>query len=438
MPFTKRFGQSGLAASALMLLVAGCSGGGTPQASQKNETPPVKTPAPAQPVTIRIGSNPGQMSADEVTRYVAEPVKKKYPNITIEYVNFSTTGQNLSDLVAAKQAPDLVANGIVNITKDFIPLGLAYDMTELIKKNGFDLNRIQPVYFDAIRTASGQTGVIGMPIWNQAFGLVYNKGLFDKFAAAYPKDGMTWDQVRDIAAKLTRNEGGIQYYGLWVDDVYRGANQLSLPFADWKTNKSLLQSQDWKDLFTLWTSLYQVPGFAAKGTDYRKMFYQGQLAMMSGSTSTAQTMLTYPEVDWDVVTYPQNPKAPGVAQRVTDFDLFMTATSANKDAAFQVISVVLSDEVQSQISRNGRMSSLTSADIQNQFGKDIPQFQSKNVLAFTKPKLAAMPEYKYNVSLDAIVNEAFNTVLYDGKDINTALRDGEEKMNQAIQAALNK
>lgn len=430
MPITKPVGLSGIAASALLLLVAGCGG------SETTETP-LADPKP-QPVTIRIGGNPGQISADEVTRYIAEPVKKKYPNITVEFVSFATAGQNLTDLVAAKQAPDLVANGIVNVTKDFIPLGLAYDMTELIKKNGFDANRIQPVYFDAIRTASGQTGIIGIPIWNQAFGLVYNKGLFDKFATAYPKDGMTWDQVRDTASKLTRNEGGVQYYGLWVDDVYRGANQLSLPFADWKTNKSLLQSQDWKDLFTLWASLYQVPGFAAKGTDYRKMFYQGKLAMMSGSTSTAQTMLTYPEVDWDVVTYPENPKAPGAAQRVTDFDLFMTATSANKDAAFQVISVVLSDDVQRQISRNGRMSSLKNADIQNEFGKDIPQFQTKNVRAFTKPKLAAMPEYKYNVNLDMIVNDAFNTVLYDGKDINTALRDGEEKMNQAIQAAINK
>lgn len=433
MPLLKRFPHSGLAASALLLLAVGCGKEGTPAPSG---APPAESP-PA-PVTIRIGANPGQMSADEAARYIAEPVKKKYPHITVEFVSFATQGHNLSDLVAAKQAPDIVANGIVNVTKEFIPLGLAYDMTELIKKHGFDLNRIQPVYFDAIRTASGLPGVIGMPIWNQAFGLVYNKGIFDKFATAYPRDGMTWEQVRDVAAKLTRNDSGIQYYGLWVDDVYRGANQLSLPFADWKTNNSLLQSQDWKDLFALWYSLYQVPGFAAKGTNYRTMFYQGQLAMMSGSTSTAQTMLTYPEVDWDVVTYPQNPKAPGVAQRVTDFDLFLTATSANKEAAFQVITVALSDEVQSDISRNGRMSSLKSADIQNQFGKGIPQFQSKNVLAFTKPKLAAMPEYKYNITLDQIVNEAFLSVLYDGKDINTALRDGEEKMNQAIQAALQK
>ncbi|NOU90117.1 extracellular solute-binding protein [Paenibacillus sp. LMG 31460] len=43
--------------------------------------------------------------------------------------------------------------------------------------------------------------------------LYYNKDIFDKFGISYPRNGMTWDEVYDLAKKLNRTEDGISYRG---------------------------------------------------------------------------------------------------------------------------------------------------------------------------------------------------------------------------------
>lgn len=417
------------ASGTVVLLLAGCGA---------KEEEPGSRPAESEarkPVTIRLAASGGLEK--EILGYIGDAVSRKYPHITLQGINMSDQGQRLAELVAANQIPDIVANGVGNISGDFIPLQLAFDLSGLIEAHKFDTSRIDPIYFESIRVGSGIREPIGIPLWNQAFGLIYNPDLFDKFGVAYPKDGMTWEQVRDLAVTMTRSEGGVQYYGLWADNVFRGAYQLALPFADWSQNKALFQTNEWKELFAYWYDLYRIPGYPPKGTNMMNLFYEGRLAMMSGSTGTAQTLLARPQLNWDVVTYPTNPKAPGVGQRVNDFNLFIASTSENKDAAFEVISVALSDEVQLDLSRKLRMSSLKSDTIRQEFGKGIPELQTKNIIAFTKPKLAELQQFK-NIAAHNFANNAFNAVLYDGKDINTALREADELMNKAIQAELNK
>ncbi|MDF2721407.1 MAG: hypothetical protein K0Q59_1082, partial [Paenibacillus sp.] len=61
-------------------------------------------------------------------------------------------------------------------------------------------------------------------------------------------------------------------------------------------------------------------------------------------------------------------------------------------------------------------------------------------VALTKLKHAPLQPYKYPITPDpaVAVNNAFNSVVYDGKDINTALREADEQVNKSIQALLQK
>ncbi|MFC3773410.1 ABC transporter substrate-binding protein [Paenibacillus sp. GCM10012303] len=418
------------------LALAGCSGGnGTSPLVAKPDAAKPEVAKP-EPVTIKMAAHNSVMTQDEIKKYITDPVAKQYPHITLQLVDIAEKGKTLPELVAAKDIPDIYANFPLNLN-DYVQLGLAYNMDEMIKKYKFDLNRIQPEFVESIKIGSSLDYLTGLPMFNQSFALFYNKDLFGRMATPFPKDGMTWEQVRDIAIKMTRSEGGVQYWGLWPDGVYRGAYQVSLPWADFNANKPVFQTQGWKDLFAMWYDLYKIPGYAPKGTNYSKEFNEGRLAMMSGSTSTLKNMLTVKDLNWDVVTYPQNPKAPGVGQRVDSFTLAITAQSKQKDAAFQVISVILSDEVQRLMSRDGRLSVLKNTSIQNDFGGNVPGYQSKNVVAFTKPKLAVLQTFK-NLPAATIINQSFDAMLYEGKDVNTALREADEKMSQAIQQQLSK
>lgn len=425
--------KTGSVRKVLALLLVVVAAGGC--AAKPADTQEAKKPEAPQPVTITIAAHSGAINDEEIQRYIADPVKKKYPHITVKRIDIAAKGQSLREQVAAKEIPDIAANYPLNLN-ELVELGLQSNMEELIKTYKFDVNRIQPELVQSIKIGSDLDYLAGLPFYNQAFALFYNKELFDRFGVPYPKDNMTWEEVRDLAVKMTRSESGVQYWGLWPDGAYRGAYQVSLPWIDAKTNKPVFQTQGWQDLFNLWYSLNKIPGYPPKGTNYVKEFNTGHLAMMTDSTSMLKSMLAVKDFNWDVVTYPQNTQAPGVGQRVDSYTFAITNQSKNKEAAFQVLSVMLSDEVQTDLSRNGRLSVLKDSAIQNQFGKNISGYDSKNVLAFTKLKLALLQSFK-NLPAATIIINSFNDVLYSGKDINTALREADEQMDKAIKEKLN-
>jgi multiple sugar transport system substrate-binding protein len=386
------------------------------------------------PAVVKLA---GQLS-DEVLAAFVNAVQKKYPYISIERINIAEKGQAVPELVAAGNIPDLIMAPPLNILP-FQALGLYYNVEELVTRHKFDLNRIKPEYLESIKVGSFADYLVGLPIFNNGFGLFYNKDLFDRFGVTYPKDGMTWEEIRELAVKLTRTENGVTYYGIHPNSVFWGAYQLGLPFIDTANNKSMFQSQGWKDLFQMWQRLYQSNGTVVPMTlPAIKGFQDGQIAMTMGYSSILETMVKQKELNWDIVTYPVNPAAPGIGQRVDSFNLVVTSQSKVKDAAFRVIEVILSEEVQTTLSRGGKVSVLKDPKIHEQFGQANADLQKKNVVALTKPNLAIVKPFKFPFETNpaTLISTTFNSVIYDQKDINTALREAEEKMNSDIQLLL--
>lgn len=423
----------------LALFVSAC-GSSTPS---KTEDPTAK-PSPTvnnQPVTVKIALHAGMVNDAELKKYFIDPVKKKFPHITIERINTADKDSKLNVLVATGSIPDLVIDWPYNLT-DLTKLGLDYNMDALIKTHGIDLNRISPEYLESIKLLNGFDYYTGLPMFNNTFALFYNKDIFDRFGVPYPKDGMTWDEVRDVAAKLTRNDGGVQYFGLFPDNVYRGAYQLSLPFVDLKDKKPVFQTDEWKNLFQFWYSLYNYTGapIMPKELDTYKGFKTGQIAMYASHSGLVPDMLLSKDLNWDVVTYPTNKLAPGVGQRVDAPMMSVTNTSKVKDAAMQIISVILSDEVQTEMTRDLKSSVLKDPKINAQFGQATPELSSKNVVAFTKLKAAVLKPFGFIPvgSAAGIPIAAFNDMLWAGKDVNTLLREADEKMAKVIADELSK
>lgn len=391
------------------------------------------------PVTLKIAGHPGAILDENFNRFIVEPVKKKYPHFTLERVDTSAAGMNFTDLIATGDIPDIVFDYPYFLT-EFKQMGLSYNMDALIKKHKFDLNSIQPEFLTSIKDVVGVDYLTGLPMYNNSFALFYNQDLFDRFGVDPPKDNMTWQEVRDIAVRITRTENNVSYRGLWPDYVYRGAYQLGLPFADLENNKPVFQTDEWQDLYKLWLELWESGAPIEIGFDYMGAFRQGTVAMTSGYTFDMYEMLKVEGLNWDVVTYPINPKAPGVGQRVDAAILSITAQSIHKDEAFQVIATVLSKEVQTAMSKSALMSVLKDKDVQQQFGKDTPELANKNVVAFTKLKLAILQPFGH-LPVGTAVGIPINAhidVLKGEKDINTALREADDKMRIALdEAAVN-
>jgi multiple sugar transport system substrate-binding protein len=234
----------------LMILSTGCGnqdassdGNAAGQAAEKKIE--VK-----EPVTVKLAVAPNYLDENLVKQFISDPVKKKYPNITIEILPFAPNLKSLQNLVAQGELPDLLITSS-NIMDPIRTVGLAANIEPDLKAGQLDLSRLDQGSLKAVRMSSGGEYLSAVPYSSNFSVLFYNKDIFDKFGVPYPKDDMSWDDATDLAKKLTRQDGGVQYRGLHPNFIHRPASQLGLGFIDPKTQKAIVNNEKWKKVFEM-------------------------------------------------------------------------------------------------------------------------------------------------------------------------------------------
>jgi multiple sugar transport system substrate-binding protein len=403
----------------------------TDAASKKADPQPVK-------LSIFFRSN---LTDSLMQQFIIEPVQKKYPYITLDFVR-QGKGLTAGDLVTAGNFPDLIYASTPWFG-EFKDLNLLYDMRELIKQNKYELSQLNQPALDGIQMWGDQGQLYALPYFLNFSALFYNKDIFDKFGVPYPKDGMTWDDAVDLAHKVTRMDGGIAYKGLDPAPINDTASQLSIPYVDPKTDAALPKPDLLKPVLNLFANAYSIPG-NEQGKKARDIFIKDRaLAMypdwgINMFDALAETEKGQP-MNWDMVSLPTFKEAQGMSRAVDAHYIGISSVSKNKDAAFQVISYLTSKEVQMELSKNGKMSSLNDPQIRSSFGQDLEILKGKNVKSAFLLKPAPRPEFTiYDDLINKVVGKALSEVTDNHKDINSALREAQESGNKAIQDAKGK
>ncbi|MBD2862686.1 ABC transporter substrate-binding protein [Paenibacillus oceani] len=423
----KRFGISVSLAASLAVLATGCG-------KQAATPAPVgEQPDRPEPVTLSLY----MPSVYPIQDYLINAVHKKYPHITLDPI-LRGPGKFPQDLVAAGTFPDLIYDS----TPWYAPLlnmNLLYNMNDLVKSHKFDLSKLDPLAMDAIKMWGANGELYALPIYRNFGVLYYNKDLFDKFGVAYPKDGMTWDDAAELARKLSRTDGGVEYRGMDASGTYEGVSQLSLPFVN-ASGKANLEAEGFVTAFNNLKTIYTIPGNkrGKKLTD----FYKGTVAMQTfwnvlGNFEDMHKKGT--PMNWDMVTLPTYKEAPGRSYQVDSQNLSISSLSKHKELAFQVIAYITSKEVQMEINKEGYISSLVDPDVEKTFGANLQTLKGKNVQAIFRQKSA--PLYKvteYDPIAQSFLEKALAEVINNGKDINTALRDANELANLKIAEEMKK
>ncbi|MFE5322779.1 ABC transporter substrate-binding protein [Paenibacillus sp. NPDC056579] len=412
-----------------VLLLAGTAAG-----CGKEETAP-RDKGAAEPVKLVLASH--LPINDEFNKLYIEPVRAKYPNITLEVISGNQLEQ-WDQYIASGQIPDM----FITFNGNLPPLaerGVIEDMTPQFQSRKLDTGRFQDNYLNDIRYAVTEKGELyGLPIETTFHALYYNKNIFDKFGVAYPKDGMTWEETIDIAQKVTRQENDVQYRGLDITNVPRLAQPLGLEYVDRKTEKAIVNTDTWKRVFELGKQVYTIPGNAPSANaelNGQKGFLKSQtVAMLSDINLFSQ--LTEAEksgLNWDVVQHPYYKEQPNVFGNASVYVVGATKSSKHKEQALQVMEVMTSDEVQMNVSRLGRVSPLKSPDIQKAFGQDNPLLKGKNTAGIVKSHPVKYPVYVYRDLSEKIVRQKFDDFAAGKADVNTLLRQAEEEINKAVQ-----
>lgn len=426
-----RIGSVLLCAAVMLPLLSGCF-----SKSKDSSASPGEKPADHQPVTISVGiKTQGYLSDEEFQRYFAEPVKKQFPWITAQKVIYNAKGSKLSELVVADNVPDIIITNNATGMPEILQLDLAAPLTDLIQKHKFDISKIETRAVEAVNAASKMKDLAGLPYARNFHALYYNKDIFDKFAVPYPKDGMTWEEVTELAKLVTRNDNGTQYQGLKPNVPDRLASQLSLPYVDPQTNKAALQSPGWKQVMDKMIAIHSIPGNnqVAYNKEAAELFYKKRTLAMNADINLIGELSQFKDLNWDMASFPVWQNQPGISPGIDEHLMVLSNTSKNKDDAFRVMSAVLSDEVQLDMSRQGRYSVLKDSKVKEAFGKDLTWMAGKNIKAVNMTPASPYAQTIYDTEGLNIARAAVTAAVKNGKDANTALREANETLDKKIE-----
>lgn len=420
-----------LLVASIIMVAAGCSS--KSEQVGVNQTPPPVVKKDEKPIDLHLYSASGQNDEWFETTY-GKYLKAKFPHITFK-VHFPSVS-SLKDYVATREPLDIVFGAYPNFYTGIRVLDLQNDISDLIKKDGYNMDRFEPTVVDLQRQMAGG-GIYGLPAFIGTSGLYYNKDLFDKFAVPYPKEGITWDEVYDLAVKLTRKDGGVQYYGFGNDNLtYLQVNQLSLDLVDPKTFKASFNTDAWKKVVQTLTKFMTIPGvdiaqatpgnFNTKGTVAMATNYSGCCGFTPGAAVT----------NWGVVRIPAFPDYPNVGPQVFPNYWFMSSTSKYREQAFEVMKYIASEEFQTSMNARGLATALKDRNMFEKYGQELPIYAGKNMSVLFPKQFAKMSNItEYQILAATKLNAALAKIAKDGQDINTALREAAEAADKDIETA---
>lgn len=422
------------AATLVALFLAGCGQGSTK--TTDSDKPPVG-PDMSQPITMTLFTEI-PMLPDDFDRLVVQPVKKKFPAVTLQRVETAKGGNQIQDLVTAGSIPDLMLTGF-NFLGNLMQLELPLELDESVKNAKLDLSVFDDTVMSSLKGYKNGK-LIGLPFYLNTTILAYNKDIFDKFGLPYPKDGMNWNETLDMAKKLTKMDAGVQYYGLLAGSWDTLGSQLSLQKIDPATNKAAVNSDGFKTALSLLKDVSSIPGMNPKLTGTNGFYKDRTLAMYNFWLTDVITAIVKSEapMNWDLVNTPYFTQKPGVGAKVDSHLFVIPSQSKYKDQAFE-IAKFLTTEVANQttVAQTGRIPAIKNAEVQKHFAENYENLKGKNFQAVFKNKMAPLPKFHPldSTAVSKPMNDAVTAVTQNGVDVNTALRDAEEGVNKNIAAA---
>lgn len=169
------------------------------------------TPPPAKPVTLRAGLW-DSVEVEPMETQILEAFKAEFPHVTVKMefnpdayddkILTSLAGRNAPDVFLWWNFPQLVARGGLEDLTPYMegPRGLD---ASIYYKEILDYNRVGP-------------GLYGLPKDFTPRAFFYNKKLFDEAGLPYPTNDWTWNDLLDMAIKLTKGEGVEAQYGFYT------------------------------------------------------------------------------------------------------------------------------------------------------------------------------------------------------------------------------
>ncbi|MEW9698054.1 ABC transporter substrate-binding protein [Paenibacillus sp. SI8] len=251
--------------------------------------------------------------------------------------------EKLKEVMQGDNPPDLVMLGFEQLP-EMIEANLLTQLDPLITKDKFDTAGMVPAVIDGIKNAGGGKLYALAPTFSSS-ALIYNKKIFADAGADLPKDGMSWDEVFDLAKRVTKGEGenkvsGFSFSTQAQGDLFYGMQTYTAPLQlkmfDDAGEKMTVDTDQWEKIWTKMAELQKqnvFPDLFDPQKPMNRQFDQqnpfayddfmssrlgmsiinyGQIQQLTNANKNAASFKGYTPVEWDVVSMPSHPEAKGV------------------------------------------------------------------------------------------------------------------------------
>jgi len=314
-----------------------------------------------------------------------------HPNVKIEFVSAIDNSnyryeepkpdqkqpdpfEETKKLLSGPNAPDVMIMD-TNVYKKLVRENMLKQLDPMIQQDKFDTSDIVPTVMDGIKEL-GDNNIYGLAPTFTSSALFYNKKFFTQNNIEPPKDGMSWEDVFTLARRLKSGDGANKKFGLqlnrWSGDPFYDMtgtylSALQLRMFDDKGDKMTVDTPAWEKAWSTFAKLVSekvIPTQKDLQDDSSKggynplasdSFLSGKTAMTIADYSYVNDILdanknaskikNFEKVDWDVVTLPTHPEAPGIGGNIYLNNLMgINAKAQNDKDAWDFIKFLNSEE----------------------------------------------------------------------------------------------
>ncbi|NIK75353.1 multiple sugar transport system substrate-binding protein [Paenibacillus castaneae] len=343
----------------IMILLAAC--GQTNQGASGNDSSsqsPSESSKPSPAIeTVEWDENGPETTVkvmypwgeDNFKTFVLDRYEGAYPkNITLECVCIAAELKPMQEMNAKGIVPDIIFAGFG--IDPLVELEMYEPLDEYVQKYGVNVDQFNKAVIATYRgmDPDKKQGLIGLPTFVDTVGLIYNKEVFDKFGVPYPTGQLTWDEVADLAVKMTAKRDGIQYRGLELGAGFTGGEALKplqefeINWTDPETGEVLIDKlPEVKKYFEQMKKFYSMPDLYNKDPEARGRYQFAELTVamtvsypafirwgMGGDPDKLKNIDAVPVPVWE---------AGGTGPNVYSHPYMLNKYSENKDAGFQVM-----------------------------------------------------------------------------------------------------
>ena len=426
-------------------LFAGCSGGG--ESSSAASTDSGSSGSEASAATSEAAAASGedvtlsfylwdQNMLDGIERRQAM-VQEQYPNISFEntVLPWEQYWTKLQTSLPSANGPD-VFECEANHTSEYGSLGFIEPLNDYIERDSFDMS----VYTEGSKSLfTDPDGIVyGIPINYDNAALYYNKTLFDAAGVEYPKDGMTFEEFRELANKLTVRDGDTitQYgaiagpqpqnavYGLLLGNgVYPyGEDCLSSNFTDPAFKETIQFLSD-----MIFVDKVMPTANDLVNTSADQLFLSNMAAMYIMGPSVLKEFSEAMGDTFDLALPPMNKNQ---AISIMGMDICISTQSQHKEEAWQTLKVFGSEEA-AAIEAEMMCPGYTSA--KEVWEGNFPQYNMDAFTAAAEIGEAIIPKKKMG-TVDQYFQDMLGYVYTGEKSVDEAIAEADEKIKAEFAA----